>query len=79
MSAEGSKTSNYTLLRLAQDVRDSFRCDCDGTDDGDHTDVGTADCPCGGDECWKCAALMAIANALASAPGTASTPTKEEP
>lgn len=55
-----------TLLSLAQDVRDSFRCVCVDSYGGE---VDPKECECGGDGlnpsngCWRCEAERALINA----------------
>jgi hypothetical protein len=71
---KGSSTSNITLRTLAESIRADNDCICDVDDEsGDAqslSDVdGCANCPCGGDDCLRCAAEMALANDDASREG----------
>lgn len=58
----GASSSHVTLLTLAASIAAHFTCRCDASYENDD-DCGTPWCPCAGDECWNCAARMALANA----------------
>jgi hypothetical protein len=60
----GASSSRITLVKLADCMIENFDCDCVDGIHGPDEDCGTAFCPCAGDECWHCAALMALANAV---------------
>lgn len=81
---DGASSSRITLRALAEEMVETFDCDCvDGKVHGvepDHEDAGGPHCPCGGDDCWFCAALMALANAdEASASPTTSQSSSAQP
>jgi hypothetical protein len=52
-----------TLRKLAERIRDEFECDDEECSDDEDNDIGGPDCPCAGEGCWHCAAVMALAAA----------------
>lgn len=68
---EGASSSRINLVALAQSLAEDSACVCTFPCDEDE---GTAFCPCAGDDCWNCAAQMALANDAESSrtttPGT---------
>jgi hypothetical protein len=53
------REANKPLRELVEQVRDEFTCLCE-PDEGEDAFDGPVDCPCGGDDCWKCAATQAL-------------------